>query len=86
MLLIIAEIVITIFQPVTCISFCFFAFEISKMWKLLKFSVVQSGPKDSCIENLKSNFMVNSITKILQSKLYFICNLSLGTSSVSSGS
>lgn len=34
-------------------------------------------------ENLKFNLMVISITKILQSKLYFICNLALGMSSVS---
>lgn len=41
-LLIIAEMVITIFQPITCI--CFFARKISKLWKLFKFPVVQSGP------------------------------------------
>lgn len=42
-LLIIAEMVITIFQPITCIC-VFFPLKISKLWKLFKFQVVQSGP------------------------------------------
>lgn len=42
-LLIVAEMVITIFQPITCIC-VFFPLKISKLEKLFKFPVVQSGP------------------------------------------